>query len=73
MVEQVGYKVIGTVKRVKGHCTAGHKVGDKFELSGYSADGLCGFFYPRQGTVSYCEIRASWGSILPRILCSAIV
>ena len=45
MPKQVGYKVIGTVTRVKGHCECGHKVGDKFELSGYSADGLCGFFY----------------------------
>ncbi len=45
MVEQAGYKVIGTVKNVKGECSFGHKVGDRFELSGYTADGLCGFFY----------------------------
>jgi len=45
MAEQIGYRVIGTIKRVKGKCTIGHKVGDKFELSGYSSGGLCGFFY----------------------------
>lgn len=45
MTEQVGYKVIGTITRVKGACSYGHKVGDRFELSGYTADGLCGFFY----------------------------
>jgi uncharacterized repeat protein (TIGR04076 family) len=38
-------KIIGTVKRVKGMCAAGHKVGDKFELSGHIVGGLCGFFY----------------------------
>jgi len=45
MAEQAGCKVIGTIKSIKGECSFGHKVGDKFELSGYSADGLCGFFY----------------------------
>ena len=45
MAEQLGYRVVGTIKAVKGTCSAGHKVGDKFELSGYSSDGLCGFFY----------------------------
>ena len=41
----MGYRVIGTIKGMKGSCSAGHKVGDQFELSGYSAAGLCGFFY----------------------------
>lgn len=45
MAEQVGYKVIGTIKKVRGECTFGHKVGDRLELSGYSSGGLCGFFY----------------------------
>lgn len=45
MPKQVGYKVIGTVTKVRGMCDCGHKVGDKFELSCYSTDGLCGFFY----------------------------
>jgi len=43
--EQVGYRVVGTIKSIKGRCDAGHKEGEQFELSGYSADGLCGFFY----------------------------
>jgi len=42
---KVGYRVVGTIKEVKGHCNAGHKVGDEIELSGHSAGGLCGFFY----------------------------
>lgn len=45
MVRQLGYKVTGTVTSVKGTCSAGHKVGDKIELSGHNTGGLCGFFY----------------------------
>ena len=40
-----GYKVIGTIKSIKGNCNAGHKVGDKFEISGRSTAGLCGWLY----------------------------
>ncbi|MFQ5381323.1 MAG: TIGR04076 family protein [Dehalococcoidia bacterium] len=42
---QIGHKVIGTVTEVKGTCSWGHKVGDRFELSGHDTAGLCGFFY----------------------------
>ncbi len=45
MAEQWGYKVVGTVKGIKGECSWGHKVGDKLELSGHNCGGLCGFFY----------------------------
>ena len=45
MADQVGYRVVGTIKAVKGTCSAGHKVGDKLELSGHNTAGLCGFFY----------------------------
>ena len=45
MAEQIGYRLIGTIKSVKGTCVAGHKVGDKLEISGHSSGGLCGFFY----------------------------
>lgn len=45
MAEQLGYRVVGTIKAVKGFCSAGHKVGDQIELSGHSSGGLCGFFY----------------------------
>ena len=45
MSEGVGYKIIGTIKSIKGDCSAGHKVGDTFDISCYSSDGLCGFFY----------------------------
>ena len=45
MARQIGYRVIGTIKGVKGECSWGHKVGDRIELSCYSASGLCGFLY----------------------------
>ncbi len=40
-----GFRVVGTIKSVKGHCNAGHKVGQKLELSGHNTAGMCGFFY----------------------------
>ena len=43
--KQIGHRIVGTIKEVKGVCSAGHKVGDRFELSGYTSGGLCGFFY----------------------------
>jgi len=45
MAEQLGYKITGTITDIKGYCSAGHKVGDKFELSAHNTAGLCGFFY----------------------------
>ena len=47
MVEdlKIGYRIVGTIKRVKGHCNASHKKGDQIELSGHNTGGLCGFFY----------------------------
>ena len=42
---KLGYKIIGFVKNVKGTCSAGHRTGDKINLSGYDSGGLCGFFY----------------------------
>ena len=30
---------------VKGDCSAGHKVGDKFQIGCWDTGGLCGFFY----------------------------
>jgi len=45
MAEQVGQKVIGTIKAVKGDCGWGHKAGDKIELSCHNTGGICGFLY----------------------------
>ena len=39
------FQIIGTIKNVKGHCTAHHKTGDSIELSCHNANGLCGYFY----------------------------
>jgi uncharacterized repeat protein (TIGR04076 family) len=40
-----GFKVEAEVLSVKGHCECNHKQGDKVEVSGLSAAGLCGFLY----------------------------
>ncbi len=45
MAPELGHKITGTIKAVKGSCSFGHKAGDKLEISGYSPGGLCGFFY----------------------------
>lgn len=45
MEKQIGYRVLGKVKSVKGTCNAGHKAGDQLELSGHNTAGLCGFLY----------------------------
>lgn len=42
---RIGYRVVGTIKSIKGTCGAGHKVGDTFELSMHETAGLCGLFY----------------------------
>ena len=44
-LSKVRYKIVGTIKEVKGHCNAGHKVGDKIEINGQDSGGLCGYFY----------------------------
>ena len=38
-------KMTATVIDIKGHCNAGHKIGDKFRVSCRYSDGLCGYFY----------------------------
>ncbi|MFX1257705.1 MAG: TIGR04076 family protein [Promethearchaeota archaeon] len=42
---KIGYRIVGTIKSVKGVRNAGHKEGEKIDLSGYNTGGLCGFFY----------------------------
>ena len=42
---RLGFRVVGTIKAVKGNCSAGHKVGDIIELSAHNTGGLCGFLY----------------------------
>lgn len=41
----IGHKIIATITDLKGECNAGHKVGDKLEISCHNPAGLCGFFY----------------------------
>jgi uncharacterized repeat protein (TIGR04076 family) len=41
----IGFKVMATIKGVKGNCSVGHEVGETFEISCHNPSGLCGFFY----------------------------
>jgi len=41
----VGHRLVATVIEVKGRCSAGHTVGESFEISCHNSAGLCGFFY----------------------------
>lgn len=41
----LGYRILATVIESKGHCSAGHSVGDTFEISCHDPAGLCGYFY----------------------------
>jgi uncharacterized repeat protein (TIGR04076 family) len=41
----IGYKVVATITGSKGTCSAGHEVGESFEISCHNPAGLCGFFY----------------------------
>jgi uncharacterized repeat protein (TIGR04076 family) len=38
-------KIIVKVVGLKGNCNAGHKVGDEFEVTPYTASNLCGAAY----------------------------
>jgi uncharacterized repeat protein (TIGR04076 family) len=41
----IGYRLTATITGVKGTCSAGHRVGETFEISCHNPGGLCGFFY----------------------------
>ena len=41
----IGHRIVATVTDLKGHCNAGHVVGEQFEISCHNPAGLCGFFY----------------------------
>ena len=44
-VKEEGHRVKGTIKAVKGTCSAGHKAGDVIDLSGRNTGGMCGYLY----------------------------
>jgi uncharacterized repeat protein (TIGR04076 family) len=41
----IGQKVVATITGVTGECSAGHNIGESFEISCHNPAGLCGFFY----------------------------
>ena len=61
--KKIGYTVVGTIKEVKGTCSAGHKVGDQMELSMHNTGGLCGAFY--HGIYPYVVMLQMGGSFPP--------
>lgn len=74
MVKQVGHRIIGIVKSVRGECACGHKEGDRFELSNYSSGDLCGAFYhdiyPYIIMLQFGgQFPASWGGDILRFCC----
>ncbi|MEW5909865.1 MAG: TIGR04076 family protein [Thermodesulfobacteriota bacterium] len=42
---KIGFKITGTIIDVKGECSAGHQIGNSFNLSCHNPGGLCGYFY----------------------------
>jgi len=45
MVPEKGYPLVATVACIKGHCNAGHKVGDQIKVSARNTAGMCGYLY----------------------------
>jgi len=43
--KRIGFRVVGTIKSVKGTCQAGHKAGEQIELNAHRSGNMCGFFY----------------------------
>ncbi|MBI2886335.1 MAG: TIGR04076 family protein [Chloroflexi bacterium] len=41
----IGHRVECAITEIKGNCSWGHQVGDKFEVSTHDTAGMCGFFY----------------------------
>ncbi len=41
----MGYEVKGKIVSQKGHCDAGHKVGEEYDFSGNRCPNICGSFY----------------------------
>jgi uncharacterized repeat protein (TIGR04076 family) len=42
---KIGHKLVATIVESIGHCSAGHQVGETFEISCHNPAGLCGWFY----------------------------
>ena len=42
---RVGHRIVGTIKKVKGHCHAGHKTGQQFDLDVHDVSGVCGYLF----------------------------
>lgn len=39
------YEIKGKIIGQKGHCNAGHRVGEEFDFSGLKCPAICGSFY----------------------------
>jgi uncharacterized repeat protein (TIGR04076 family) len=41
----MGYRIVASVKSVKGTCNAGHQPGDVIPVSARDTAGMCGYLY----------------------------
>jgi len=41
----IGYRIVAEVINAEGSCSAGHKAGDKMEISCHNPGKMCGWFY----------------------------
>jgi uncharacterized repeat protein (TIGR04076 family) len=65
-VQPLGMEALtAEVIAVRGECSAGHKVGDRFRIGCWDTGGLCGFFYhdvfPTLSVMQF-EGKYPWGS-----------
>jgi uncharacterized repeat protein (TIGR04076 family) len=69
----VGDRIVATVLSAEGHCGAGHKAGDTFEISCHNPAGLCGFFYhdifPTLQTMQFGGSMPWWQGEAVRVGC----
>jgi uncharacterized repeat protein (TIGR04076 family) len=69
----IGYRIVATVVSAQGHCNAGHREGDTFEISCHNPAGLCGFFYhdifPTLQTFQFGGSMSWWQENTVRVGC----
>jgi uncharacterized repeat protein (TIGR04076 family) len=42
---KIGFEIRAIIIKTQGHCSAGHKEGEKISVCCHDSGGLCGFFY----------------------------
>ena len=78
MAQYTGYRVIGKIVSIRGHCDFGQKVGQEFELSSQSTGGICAYLYyniyPYVMTLQFGgKFPESWGGERMEFTCPDII